>query len=67
MKPVLDRYTVTRERSGVKPAETHVKLKKRHVKITRRPRGMLERVAAIVWRILSPDPDERIAGWYHGS
>ena len=39
MKPVLDRNTVTCK------AETHVKLKKRHVKITGRPKGFFRHLS----------------------
>jgi hypothetical protein len=47
MKTVLDKYTNTRERSGVKPRHlqssmTHVKLNKRHVQDASRPSGILE-------------------------
>jgi hypothetical protein len=43
MKTVLYRYIVTRGRTGVKP-KTHVKLKKRHVKITR-PKGFFRHLS----------------------
>ena len=45
MKTVLDRNTVNTVQSLRCKAETHVKLKKGHVKITRRPRGFFRHLS----------------------